>query len=126
MSKEKIETKFTLAFAGITTSLVTNIPALKVVALAEGGISATLGSVANSVLTEARNIVFPILAVMTVFYGIKIVIAPDAKTCAEAKHSAIICLIGALIVLFAPTIFDTIKGALGKQDTKFTFDTSVG
>ena len=121
MLKEKIQTIALPAFAGATTSLAVNASALKTV-VAFADIAGTIGSVANTVLTQARAIVFPILAVMTVFYGIKIVISPDAKSVADAKHSAIICFIGALIVLFAPTIFSTIKDALGNNTEQFTFN----
>lgn len=75
-------------------------------------LSTSLWNVADKILTTAQGILFPILAIMTVFFGIKIFIASDAKSVQEAKGNALRCFIGALIVLFAPTLVKTIKDAV--------------
>lgn len=118
--KEKINSIVLPAYAGVTTSLAVNAPALKAV-VAFADVSGSLQSVAESVLRNAQAIILPILAVMTVFYGVKIVISPDAKSVAEAKHSAIICFVGALIVMFAPSVYALIKSALGTGESNFTW-----
>lgn len=120
MLKEKINSIILPAYAGVTTSLAVNAPALKAV-VAFADVSGSLQTVAGTVLTQAQAIILPILAVMTVFYGVKIVISPDAKSVAEAKHSALICFIGALIVMFAPSVYSLIKSALGGKETTFTW-----
>lgn len=78
----------------------------------ETSLEGSLWNVANKILGVAQSILFPILAIMTVFFGIKIFIANDAKTVNEAKSNAIRCGVGALIVLFAPTLVQTIQEAL--------------
>ena len=62
--------------------------------------------IADSILEQAQSILLPILlpilAVMIIFYGFKILTASDAKSVEEAKRNAIHCIIGpikALIVL---------------------------
>ena len=90
------------------------------------GIDGALKGVADEILTQARAIILPILAVMIVFYGVKIVISPDPKTVAEAKKGAIICFIGAVIVYAAPIIYSTIANAVqGTGNNKFYTDTSA-
>lgn len=96
------------------------IAALPFNVIADGDIADSLWSVANQILRVAQSILFPVLAILTVFFGIKIFIANDAKSVEAAKGNALRCGIGALIVLFAPTIVKTIQDALqGKGVSEF-------
>ncbi len=88
----------------------------------EDAIETSLWSIASKILGVAQSILFPILAIMTVFFGIKIFIANDAKTVNDAKSNAIRCGVGALIVLFAPTLVQTIKTALDSAGYDSSFD----
>lgn len=119
-NKYKIKNALMVAASTILSSFATTT------AYAEGetsGISKSLETIAGNILTQARNIILPILAVMIVYYGVKIVISPDPKTVAEAKKGALICFIGAIIVYAAPIIYATIAEAVkgtGENST-FTF-----
>lgn len=122
-NKYKIKNALMVAAPTILSSFATTT------AYAEGetsGISSSLQSIAGTILTQARNIILPILAVMIVYYGVKIVISPDPKTVAEAKKGALICFIGAIIVYAAPIIYSTIADAVKGtgQNTTFTFSAS--
>lgn len=103
-----------------TTAAVYCVTTMPMIVFADE-LSNSLWNVADKILGVAQGILFPILAIMTVFFGIKIFIASDAKSVQEAKGNALRCGIGALIVLFAPTLVKTIKDAIdGSKITNFT------
>lgn len=102
---KNLSVPLTLATGYCITALPTSV-------VAAGDIADSLWSVADQVLKVAQSILFPVLAILTVFFGIKIFIANDAKSVEAAKGNALRCGIGALIVLFAPTIVSTIQEAL--------------
>ena len=82
----------------------------------DSSLSNKLYDIAESILGQAQSILLPILlpilAVMIIFYGFKILTTSDAKSVEEAKRNAIHCIIGpikALIVLaIAVAIFGLI------------------
>lgn len=113
MQKEKLIRLKNDVQIGLMTASCAMALAPTFVCADETTIEGSLWKVANEILGVARSIVFPILAIMTVFFGIKIFIANDAKTVNEAKSNAIRCGVGALIVLFAPTLVQTIETAIG-------------
>ncbi len=79
-------------------------------------------TLANTIQQTAAKIVLPILAILIVFFGIKILIGGDAKTMEEAKRNLIRCIVGGLIVLFAPTILTILANLLGSGDSQFTIN----
>ena len=122
MKKEKLTRLKNDVQIGLMTMscAMTLIPAF--VSADESAIAESLWNVADKVLSVAQGILFPALAVMTIFFGIKIFIANDAKTVNEAKANAIRCGVGALIVLFAPTLVQTIEEALNSAGADKTFN----
>lgn len=68
-----------------------------------------LGNVATKIATEAQGIVLPVCFILIIFFGIKILIAPDAQSVAKAKQGAIIAIVAGLIVFAAPTIYNIFK-----------------
>lgn len=93
------------------------------VAFAEGEeFAGKLLTLANTIQQTAAKIVLPILAILIVFFGVRILMGGDAKTMEEAKRNLIRCIIGGLIVLFAPTILTILANLLGNGDTQFTIN----
>lgn len=122
MEKEKLtRLKNDVQIGLMTMSCAMTLAPAFVSATDESAIADSLWSVANKVLGVAQSILFPVLAIMTVFFGIRIFIANDAKTVNEAKQNAIRCGIGALIVLFAPTLVQTIEEALNSAGSDKEF-----
>lgn len=122
MEKEKLTRLKNDVQIGLMTMSCAMTLAPAFVSADESAIAQSLWSVANKVLGVAQSILFPVLAIMTVFFGIKIFIASDAKTVNEAKTNAIRCGVGALIVLFAPTLVQTIEEALNSAGSDKTFN----
>lgn len=123
MKKENL-LKFKTA-AQLTAMTVANVAVtMPMIVNADGdtGIGGSIWNVADQILSIAQTILFPILAIMTIFYGIKIFIASDAKSVQEAKGNAIRCAIGAFIVLFAPTIVDAIQTAVKGAGANTSFN----
>ena len=79
-------------------------------------------TLANTIQQTATKIVLPILAILIVIFGIRILMGGDAKTMEEAKRNLIRCIIGGLIVLFAPTILNILANLLGSGDSQFTIN----
>ena len=89
---------------------------------ADPSLSNKLYDIADSILGQAQSILLPILAVMIIFYGFKIFTASDAKSVEEAKRNAIRCIIGAIIVAFAPSVFKVIKPLIEGGDKSFKIE----
>ena len=68
-----------------------------------------LQNLANTVLNLTRQIVMPICAVLLIFLGLTVMSATDPQSVASAKKWGLRILIGFLIVMFAPTLLDTLK-----------------
>ena len=122
MEKEKLTRLKNDVQIGLMTMSCAMTLAPAFVSADESAIAESLWNVADKVLSVAQGILFPALAVMTIFFGIKIFIANDAKTVNEAKANAIRCGVGALIVLFAPTLVQTIEEALNSAGADKTFN----
>lgn len=123
MKKENL-LKFKTA-AQLTAMTVANVAVtMPMIVNADGdtGIGGSIWNVADQILSIAQTVLFPILAIMTIFYGIKIFVASDAKSVQEAKGNAIRCAIGAFIVLFAPTIVSAISNAVNSAGANTKFD----
>lgn len=96
---------------------------MPLVTFAEGEeFAGKLLTLANTIQQTATKIVLPILAILIVIFGIRILIGGDAKTMEEAKRNLIRCIIGGLIVLFAPTILNILANLLGSGDSQFTIN----
>ena len=89
---------------------------LPIVVYAEAGLVGSLQNLAGSVLDTVRNIVLPLFGILTIFLGLTVMTATDPQSVASAKRWGLRIFIGFLIIMFAPTILDTIK----------TFTSNVG
>lgn len=91
----------------ISSYCLTMLP-LSVLATGEVDLEDSFWSIANSILSTVQSIVLPIAAILTIFFGVQILVANDARSLEEAKKNALRSLIGLLIVLFVPIIIKTI------------------
>lgn len=99
------------------------VMAMPLVTFAEGEeFAGKLLTLANTIQQTATKIVLPILAILIVIFGFRILMGGDAKTMEEAKRNLIRCIIGGLIVLFAPTILNILANLLGSGDSQFTIN----
>ena len=77
--------------------------------------------IANSILSTIQSIALPIAAILTIFFGVQILLAGDARSLEEAKKNALRSFIGLLIILFVPIIIKTIGESFFTKRSK-SFD----
>lgn len=82
---------------------------LPTVTNANNGIVEGLQNLASTILTMVRNMALPICAILLIFLGLTVMTATDPQSVASAKKWGIRILVGFLIIMFAPTILDTLK-----------------
>ena len=68
-----------------------------------------LQTLANTVLDLSRQLIMPVCAVLMIFLGLTVISATDPQSVASAKKWGLRIFIGFLIVMFAPTLLDTLK-----------------
>lgn len=84
---------------------LSNLFKLFVPTVAFADLGDSLGSIALKIASEAQGIALPVCFILIVFFGIKLLIAPDAQTVQKSKQSLIIAVVAGLIIFAAPQIY---------------------
>ena len=82
---------------------------LPILTNANNGLVGSLQNLAGTVLDTVRALVMPLCAILLIFLGLTVMTASDAQSVASAKKWGLRIMIGFLIVMFAPTLLDTLK-----------------